>query len=33
MFFLSWVQEKNEVVIKKGRNNDKRDGSLEKALE
>jgi hypothetical protein len=29
-FVFSWVGENNEVVIKKGKNNDKRGGSLEK---
>jgi len=31
--FFSWVGENNEVVIKKGKNNDKRGGSLEKVFE
>jgi hypothetical protein len=32
-FVFSWVGEINEVVIKKGKNNDKRGGSLEKVFE
>ncbi len=31
-FVFSWVGKNNELVIKKGKNNDKRGGSLEKVF-
>jgi hypothetical protein len=32
-FVFLWVGENNEIVIKKGKCNDKRGGSLEKVFE